>query len=70
MKRFLFVAALAAFTGLAGVSNVHAENWPQWRGADRANRSSETGLFKSWGADGRSCCGQPTAWGQVTPVCP
>lgn len=29
-----------------------AEDWLQWRGQDRANRSTETGLFESWGADG------------------
>ncbi len=52
MKRLLSMAALAACAGLVGVSNVCAENWSQWRGPDRANRSSETGLFKNWGADG------------------
>ncbi len=34
-----------------------AENWSQWRGADRANRSSETGLFKNWNENG-----PPLAW--------
>lgn len=29
-----------------------ADDWLQWRGADRANRSAETGLFESWGDDG------------------
>lgn len=29
-----------------------AEDWPQWRGADRANRSSETELFSIWDEDG------------------
>ncbi len=28
------------------------EDWLQWRGPHRANRSVETGLFNSWGADG------------------
>ena len=28
------------------------EDWLQWRGPDRANRSLETGLFDSWGANG------------------
>ncbi len=28
------------------------EDWLQWRGPDRANRSSETGLFDSWEVDG------------------
>ncbi len=34
-----------------------ADNWPQWRGTDRANRSSETGLFGTWGNNG-----PPLAW--------
>jgi len=34
-----------------------AENWTQWRGGDRANRSTETGLFGSWGDNG-----PPLAW--------
>ncbi|EMI57781.1 pyrrolo-quinoline quinone [Rhodopirellula sallentina SM41] len=29
-----------------------AEDWRQWRGDGRANRSSETGLFDTWGEDG------------------
>ncbi len=28
------------------------EDWLQWRGPDRSNRSSETGLFDAWGEDG------------------
>jgi outer membrane protein assembly factor BamB len=33
-------------------SHAQCEDWLQWRGPNRENRSSETGLFKSWGADG------------------
>ena len=29
-----------------------AQDWPQWRGADGTNRSSETGLFEKWGDRG------------------
>ncbi len=29
-----------------------AEDWTQWRGTDRANRSAETGLFGTWGQNG------------------
>ncbi len=39
------------------VGTVTAEDWLQWRGADRANHSSETGLFETWDADG-----PPLAW--------
>ena len=28
------------------------EDWTQWRGVDRANRSSESGLFENWGENG------------------
>src|SRR5262249_28079892 len=37
-------------------------HWPQWRGADRTNRSAETGLLKKWPKEG-----PPLAW-QVTGV--
>tara|TARA_R110002049_G_scaffold285698_4_gene467118 strand:+ start:296893 stop:298170 length:1278 start_codon:yes stop_codon:yes gene_type:complete len=43
------LSALLLFT--IGTS-VFAEDWTQWRGADRANRSNESGLFESWGPDG------------------
>ena len=50
-------ASIALFTlvfvfGVAKSSNVAAEDWLQWRGPDRANRSSETGLFKTWKESG------------------
>ena len=35
----------------------HIAHWPQWRGSQRDNRSSETGLLASWPADG-----PPLAW--------
>ncbi|MFG0289143.1 MAG: polyvinylalcohol dehydrogenase, partial [Rhodopirellula sp. JB044] len=50
--------ACASFLALFGVlisfytASVSAEDWRQWRGDDRANRSSETGLFATWGEDG------------------
>jgi outer membrane protein assembly factor BamB len=31
---------------------VVANDWPQWRGPDRNGQSKETGLLKTWGADG------------------
>lgn len=33
-------------------SSAHAADWPQWRGVDRTGISKETGLLKSWPADG------------------
>ena len=53
MIRPLFLSAL--FLSLLGVSNftlaAEAEkfgNWPQWRGPNRDDKSSETGLLKEW----------------------
>lgn len=48
-----------AFLWLVGcaIDAASAEDWLQWRGADRANHSPETGLFESWGDDG-----PPLAW--------
>ncbi len=43
---FLFGVVTCCSVGL------QAEEWLQWRGADRTNRSTETGLFRSWGNDG------------------
>ena len=40
----IFVSALAA--------TAQGEDWLQWRGPHRANRSTETGLFDSWQAEG------------------
>ncbi|HNU98776.1 MAG: PQQ-like beta-propeller repeat protein [Verrucomicrobia bacterium] len=31
---------------------IHAVDWPQWFGSDRTGRSAETGLLKTWPADG------------------
>ena len=45
------------FLSIAVGSVLQADDWPQWRGADRANRSSETGLFANWGTDG-----PPLSW--------
>jgi len=56
MQQFFRGTLAAAFLILA-TSKSNAENWTQWRGEDRANRSSETGLFKNWGASG-----PPLAW--------
>ncbi|HUS91717.1 MAG TPA: PQQ-binding-like beta-propeller repeat protein [Phycisphaerae bacterium] len=37
---------------LAGAATAPAEDWPQWRGPERTGISKETGLLKSWPADG------------------
>lgn len=56
MRRLFNRTVLALVATLMCVT-AQAENWPQWRGAERANRSSETGLFGNWDQDG-----PPLAW--------
>jgi outer membrane protein assembly factor BamB len=41
----------------AAVFNRAPDDWPQWRGPNRDGRSAETGLLKSWPANG-----PPLAW--------
>lgn len=50
LASFVFVAF--AFSGFS-----LAEDWAQWRGKARDGKSSETGLFKTWGENG-----PPLAW--------
>lgn len=45
----LFLGFLTSWT-LVGVGA--AEDWPQWRGPDRTDVSTETGLLGAWPADG------------------
>lgn len=58
-NRFRASSLVLAIAVASSVSSHYAsgEDWPQWRGADRANRSNETGLFATWKADG-----PPLAW--------
>jgi hypothetical protein len=42
MKAWIFLLALPLL----------ATDWPQWRGIERNGISPETGLLKSWPADG------------------
>ncbi|TWT53678.1 outer membrane biogenesis protein BamB [Rubripirellula amarantea] len=48
--RFIVVGIFALVSFLA--ATVQGDDWLQWRGPDRANRSTETGLFRSWGTEG------------------
>ena len=48
MKKLITAACLAAFAAAPAA----ADNWPQWRGADRSDVSKETGLLKAWPAGG------------------
>jgi outer membrane protein assembly factor BamB len=48
MKR----AGVVAGAVLAGMTAIHAADWPQWQGPDRTRISKETGLLKEWPASG------------------
>lgn len=43
---------IAALLPLCITGAARCEDWTQWRGPDRANRSQETGLFGAWKQDG------------------
>jgi outer membrane protein assembly factor BamB len=50
---FRILPALACLTLLAAAAQQSGSgNWPQWRGPDRTGVARETGLLKSWPADG------------------
>ena len=34
------------------IAAAHADDWPQWRGINRDGKSAETGLLKTWPAEG------------------
>ena len=52
------VSAILLFISISALG----ADWPQFRGADRSNISSETGLLRSWPAEGPK-----VLW--KTPVC-
>lgn len=56
MRRFLSRSFLVIAVSMTGAT-VQGDDWSQWRGEDRANRSSETGLFGNWRESG-----PPLAW--------
>jgi len=50
---FGIASALAALTTLTAVAQTaRPGEWPQWRGPDRTGLSRETGLLKTWPAEG------------------
>jgi outer membrane protein assembly factor BamB len=53
---FVLAAALVAVTSQTA-SNQTPADWPQWRGANRDGKSTETGLLTEWPAGG-----PPLAW--------
>ena len=51
MKRILLLAT-ALLSTWSAASLLEAGDWPGWRGPQRTDVSSETGLLKSWGDKG------------------
>ncbi len=50
---YCFVLMLLATALLSGsIRGQQSTDWPGWRGADRSDRSSETGLLQKWPSDG------------------
>jgi hypothetical protein len=43
---------IVSFIALTAPAVCRAEQWLQWRGPDRVNRATETGLFSTWQQDG------------------
>lgn len=50
----LYFACLIVIGALAGAGQILADDWLQWRGPNRADRSAETGLLKVWPEGGPS----------------
>lgn len=52
-KTYSFSAALALGISLGSIpAQLHANDWPQWRGPQRNGISQESGLLKEWPKDG------------------
>ena len=52
MMKHLIRTVLSTTSLLALSLQMFAGDWPQWRGADRNDSSSETGLLGSWPDNG------------------
>ena len=46
------LSLIASVAVVCGFTTSFADDWPQWRGADRSDHSRETGLLKSWPTGG------------------
>jgi outer membrane protein assembly factor BamB len=52
MNRPLVMLALLSFIHTSYLSQVAAEDWPQWRGPERTDVSTESNLLQEWPAEG------------------
>jgi outer membrane protein assembly factor BamB len=61
------VLALVFGTCWAGAADPPGGNWPQWRGPDRTNVSTETGLLKEWPEGGPPLLWKAEGLGEGVP---
>jgi outer membrane protein assembly factor BamB len=63
------MVTLATLAMFALVTQAPAADWPQWRGPDRSNVSTESGLLQQWPKDGPSLVWKGAGLGDgVSPV--
>jgi outer membrane protein assembly factor BamB len=66
--RVVLLAAAASLTAAAHAAEPPGGGeWPQWRGPDRTNVSTETGLLKEWPAGGPTLAWKAAGLGQGVP---
>jgi outer membrane protein assembly factor BamB len=52
VKLLLTSVLVCTMHSLLGASQLHADDWPQFQGVQRDNKSAETGLLAAWPEDG------------------
>ena len=52
MAQRVFPIFVIALTSIADLPSASADDWPQWRGANRDSVSGDTGLLQQWPAGG------------------
>src|SRR4030065_381592 len=63
-SRFVPVIGLVLWLGALGYNSAaQGADWPQWRGPNRDGVCNETGLLKSWPADGPKLLWETTGFG-------
>jgi outer membrane protein assembly factor BamB len=63
-NRLLLLTLVCVLSLTAVVSNRTADDWPQWRGANRDGKSSERGLLKTWPQGGPKLAWRTTGAGE------
>lgn len=63
-SRILLLGAIGAMALLDASRFARAGDWPQWRGANRDGKSTDTGLLKSWPENGPTLAWKMTGLGR------